>query len=87
MSYLCCCLLYLHYDAGTEGSAWEIKAVPSQNSSWGAAAADEKMVANTGIVGSWGTSRGDRVAAMMLGTKLELHQRMRLGDGVMQVER
>ncbi|CAA2996799.1 Hypothetical predicted protein [Olea europaea subsp. europaea] len=45
---------------GTEGSAWEIKAVPSQNSSWGAAAADEKMVANTGIVGSWGTSRGDR---------------------------
>ncbi|CAI9753565.1 unnamed protein product [Fraxinus pennsylvanica] len=32
---------------------------PNQNSSWGTATVYEKMVANTGSVGSWGTSRND----------------------------
>ncbi|CAI9785478.1 unnamed protein product [Fraxinus pennsylvanica] len=37
---------------GTKCSAWEIKVTPNQNSLWGAVTTDEKMVANTGSVGS-----------------------------------
>ncbi|KAL0303323.1 UNVERIFIED_CONTAM: protein RNA-directed DNA methylation 3 [Sesamum radiatum] len=43
---------------GSGDSSWQIKATPDQNSSWGAAAANQNMVPETGQLTGWGTSDG-----------------------------
>ncbi|KAL0310460.1 UNVERIFIED_CONTAM: protein RNA-directed DNA methylation 3 [Sesamum calycinum] len=43
---------------GAGDSSWQIKATPDQNSSWGAAAANQNMVSETGQLTGWGTSDG-----------------------------
>ncbi|KAK4385688.1 protein RNA-directed DNA methylation 3 [Sesamum angolense] len=43
---------------GAGDSSWQIKATPDQNSSWGAAAANQNMVLETGQLTGWGTSDG-----------------------------